>query len=364
MRFAPLSSQTRSISRRSFLRAAGFGSAGLLVGQRVFPPAAVAGGLDIPSLARMEFEVTYRTEIMNLPRDAEEVHIWMPRPPSDHAQEIANLTVSCPLPHEITRDPTYGTRMIHAVGGRQPTPFAVESRYQVTRKRVGAQTAELDEQSAQKYLRLTRRVRVTEDVEAFARKAVGQAREPYEVGRKVFDAIIDHLDYDKTLPGCGTGDTAWIMKYRRGKCDDYHALFMAVMISRGIPVRWEQGFPLPLPTGPTGATNADRASGQLSGDCSGAHCWASFYDPAHGWVPVDVSEGDKTGAQGSYFFGNLSPNRFQVSEGRSIVLEPAQGGDPLPTFAFAYAESDGIPLIYHANYENIIGYKITNVEFS
>ena len=43
-------------------------------------------------------------------------------------------------------------------------------------------------------------------------------------------------------------------------------------------------------------------------------------------------------------------------------LEPAQGGDPLSTFAFAYAEADGIPLIYDGNYENIIKYVIRHVE--
>ncbi len=138
----------------------------------------------------------------------------------------------------------------------------------------------------------------------------------------------------------------------------YHALFMAAMISRGIPVRWEQGFPLPLPDG--GKTE----SGRLVGDCSGAHCWASFYDPAHGWVPVGVSEADKRSGGGDFFFGRLTPNRFKVSEGRAVVLEPAQGGDPRPTFAFAYAEADGIPLIYDGNYENTIRYKIRHVEES
>ena len=37
------------------------------------------------------------------------------------------------------------------------------------------------------------------------------------MGRLVFDGIREALFYDKTIPGCGTGDTQWIMKYRRGK---------------------------------------------------------------------------------------------------------------------------------------------------
>ena len=105
-------------------------------------------------------------------------------------------------------------------------------------------------------------------------------------------------------------------------------------------------------------------SGELEGDCTGSHCWLSFYAPTHGWVPVDVSEGDKIAEGGDFYFGNLSANRFQVSVGRSVMLQPAQGGDPLPTFAFAYAESDGIPLIYLANYDNVIKYNVTGVEMA
>ncbi|MBW2275784.1 MAG: transglutaminase family protein, partial [Deltaproteobacteria bacterium] len=153
-------------------------------------------------------------------------------------------------------------------------------------------------------------------------------------------------------------DTQWILTHRRGKCDDYHALFMAVLVSRGLPVRWEQGFPLPFPR------DGKVEAGELAGDCTGAHCWLSFHAPSHGWVPVDVSEADKAEDKGDFYFGNLSPNRFQVSVGRSVVLSPPQRGDPLTTFAFAYAESDGIPLVYDANYENTIKFKVTRVEMA
>ena len=74
------------------------------------------------------------------------------------------------------------------------------------------------------------------------------------------------------------------------------------------------GFPLPYPS------ETIASSGRLSGDCSGAHCWVSFYDPDHGWIPVDVSEGDKNPEMRDFFFGRLTPNRFKISEGRSIRL--------------------------------------------
>jgi len=331
----------------------GLGGAAVLMGDA---GALLAADYDPSSVSLMEFDVAYRTQVMNLPKDAEDVHIWMPVPVSSEAQTITDFTVDSPLPYEYTREKAFGNRILHVNTGFQPKPFAVEARYHVTRRRVGTEKATLEVSQRSKYLQLTRRVRVTDDVEAFARQIIGDATDPYEVGRRVFHGIGDTLLYDKSLPGCGMGDTAWIMKYKRGKCDDYHALFMAIMVSRGIPVRWEQGFPLPFPE------SGKAVSGQLEGDCSGSHCWASFYVPGRGWVPVDVSEGDKAGAEGEFFFGHLSPNRFQVSVGRAIVLEPKQGGDPLRSFAFAYAEADGIPLIYQANYENLINYEIARIE--
>jgi len=353
-------SRVGMLDRRGFLRLAGYGGVGLLAA-RVGVPLASTGVLDPSTVSRMEFDVSYRTVVHDLPSDAEDVQLWIPLPPTDAAQEIHDLTIESPLAYEIKKTSTYGNRLVHVQTGRRPTPFDVEVRYRVVRHRVGARRETLDAAAAAKYLRLTERVRVTNEVEAFAAQAMGEGGRPIDAARKAYDAIIDLLAYDKLIPGCGTGDTAWIMKHKRGKCDDYHALFMAMLVSRGIPVRWQQGFPLPYPSS---ADRVDAASGRLSGDCSGAHCWVSFYDPELGWVPVDVSEADKNPPMRGFFFGNLTPNRFQISEGRSIGLNPAQGFDPLSTFAFAYAEADGLPLIYPENYENIVTFTVTGVATS
>lgn len=343
------------LDRRTFMRMAGLGGAAVATsGLRTF----AAARYDPSAAGLMEFDVSYRTDVHRLPSAAKDVHVWLPVPSADSAQEISNFEVDSPFPYEVTRDKTFGTKMLHVSPGAQLEPFTLEARYRVTRRRTGIQKATLAEAEAAKYLQLTRTVRMTPDIEVFADEILGDTTDPYQIGRRVFDGIQEILFYDNAIPGCGTGDTAWIMKHRRGKCDDYHALFMAIMVSRGVPIRWEQGFPLPFPD----ESRAD--TGQLAGDCSGSHCWTSFYSPDHGWVPVDVSEADKAEQNGDFFFGSLSPNRFQVSVGRSVVLNPAQGGAPLPSFAFAYAEADGIPLVYDANYVNTITYNVTHVEMS
>ncbi|HJO17154.1 MAG TPA: transglutaminase-like domain-containing protein [Vicinamibacterales bacterium] len=343
--------------RREFLRVTALSSASLVTSS--YCP--LLEGASTPNIAGcrlMEFDVSYTTEISSLPRDAKVFSVWMPLPSTDHAQDISNVQIESSLSYDVTQTEAFFSDTLHVHAKASQAPCKIEARYHIARSRVGVHAEAVNMRDLANYLQTTRTVRMTPDIEDFATRIIGEASHPLEIGRRVFRGIQSLLTYDNTIPGCGTGDTAWIMKHHRGKCDDYHALFMAIMVSRGIPVRWEQGFPLPFPDETT------NTGGQIEGDCTGSHCWVSFYVPEYGWVPVDVSEADKTPFAGDFYFGNLTPNRFQVSTGRSVVLNPKQGGDPLPSFAFSYAEADGIPLVYLVNYQNIISYSVTNVEFS
>ena len=172
---------------------------------------------------------------------------------------------------------------------------------------------------------------------------------------KDVETLVDLLTYDKKIPGCGMGISVWTFENKRGRCDDFHALFRTMMIRKSIPVRWEQGIPLPYPSALT-------SSGKLEGDCTAAHCWVRFYIGNDQWVPVDISEADKREDLKDYFFGTLSPNRFKVSTGRNIILDPRQGGEPLNTFPFTHGESNGILLIYGHHFRNVIRYELLGVE--
>jgi len=343
--------------RREFLRVAGLSSASLVTSSYI-PMLEGANAPNIASCRLMEFDVSYTTEISSLPRDAKVFNVWMPLPSTDHAQHISNMQIESNLSYAVTQTETFLSDTLHVQAKASQAPCKIEARYHVARSRVGVHAEVPNRRVLADYLQTTRTIRMTPDVELFATRIIGAASHPLEIGRLVFEGIQSLLTYDNTIPGCGTGDTAWTMKHRRGKCDDYHALFMAIMVSRGIPVRWEQGFPLPFPD------ETKEFGGLIEGDCTGSHCWVSFYVPEYGWVPVDVSEADKATFAGDFYFGNLSPNRFQVSTGRSVVLNPRQGGDPLLSFAFSYAEADRIPLVYLVNYQNIIRYSVTNVKFS
>jgi transglutaminase-like putative cysteine protease len=114
---------------------------------------------------------------------------------------------------------------------------------------------------------------------------------------------------------------------KKGNCTDFHSLFISMARSQGIPARFEIGFPLP----------ADKTSGEIAG----YHCWAEFFDPQNGWVPVDISEAWKHPEKKDYFFGGHDANRIQFSVGRDLKLNPAQQGEPLNYFVYPYVEVGG-----------------------
>ncbi len=343
---------SRAHRSRSWVVVASFAAVVLLHA----PKYVVADSVDVTKVSQMAFDVTYTTEIMDLPSDSEVLRIWMPLPPTSVDQTVENLKVSCPVPYEVRQDKAYGNHIVFVETKPDAVPFSLVARYTIVRKQSGVEPAKITELERKKYSQLTPRVKINDEIRRFAADVAGDETSAIVVGRRIYDALIETLNYDKSIPGCGTGDTEWIFKYKNGKCDDYHSLFMAMAISRGIPVRWEQGFPLPYPS----ADNLGK--GSLEGDCSGAHCWVSFYDEELGWIPVDVSEGDKKPELAEFFFGNLSPNRFKISEGREIVFDPAQGGDPMNSLAYAYAESDGLPLIYLANFRNTIEFEVHDIQ--
>jgi hypothetical protein len=81
--------------------------------------------------------------------------------------------------------------------------------------------------------------------------------------------------------------------------------------------------------------------GQHSGDIAGYHCWSDFFDPDHGWIPVDISEAWKNPVKKNYFFGAHDDNRVQFTMGRDLELSPKQDGPPLNYFVYPYVEVGG-----------------------
>ena len=91
------------------------------------------------------------------------------------------------------------------------------------------------------------------------------------------------MQYDKSVPGFGLGDIPYCLKVGKATA----------------PTTW--AFSLAYGDGTPGGTPQEE---------KGYHCWAEFYAPGAGWVPVDIAEARKHPELKDYFFGGLSGNRI------------------------------------------------------
>ncbi len=79
------------------------------------------------------------------------------------------------------------------------------------------------------------------------------------------------------------------------------------------------------------------------GGIDGYHCWAEFFADAK-WVPLDVSEAYKNSALANYYFGHQPANRFELSRGRDLVVDPAPASGPINFLAYPLLEVVGKPV--------------------
>jgi transglutaminase-like putative cysteine protease len=147
-----------------------------------------------------------------------------------------------------------------------------------------------------------------------------------EKGRALYDHVLDRMKYDKSGTGWGRGDAIYACDAKTGNCTDFHAYFIALARSIGIPARFAIGFTIPAETN--------------EGKIAGYHCWGEFYAEGK-WVPVDISEADKAPELADYYFGHHPANRFEVTRGRDLVVDPAPSASPINFLVYPLVEVDG-----------------------
>lgn len=292
---------------------------------------------DAPSASapKRTFDLTYTAEVHEIPAGAKQVDLWLPYPQSDKYQKVLKANVTSPFPTKITTDGQYGNKIVHVevknpTGGTIPVTmeFTVERSERVqkgfleAKTKSGAEPADL-----QRWLQADHLVPLDARIREMSVEITAGKKTDVEKARAIYDYVLANMKYDKSGTGWGNGDIYWACDAKRGNCTDFHALFIGLARSAGIPAKFEIGFPLP----------ADKHEGEIAG----YHCWAEFYLNGYGWVPVDISEAWKDPARREYFFGAHDANRVQFSIGRDVMLAPAQAGAPLNYFIYPYAEVDG-----------------------
>lgn len=301
----------------------------------------VAGCVDVSATFANDqsrrFHLRYGVRLTGLKR-FKRIRVWVPMPTTDSAQNVTLVQNSLPRgSYRVTRDSKFGNTIVYLQIDSSLQEFQFYIEYLVERKelcvlgqgkgvKLAALLADIDHQwflSPNKLVPTTGKPLVL-------LPAFGSATSIVQRARKLYDRVDAHVKYDKSIPGFGKGDVLWVCESGCGNCTDFHSLFISLARSQKIPARFEIGFSLPAKRG--------------SGNISGYHCWASFFDDEHGWVPVDISEADKQPDLKDYYFGNLTENRIAFSVGRDILLDPLQSGPPLNFFVYPYIEGDGKPI--------------------
>lgn len=281
------------------------------------------------------FTFHYGFTVKNVPA-GEKVRVWIPAAHSDPFQEVKVVSLTGDLPLKKTHESRFGNEMYYGETSKTAAPeLHFEVVYDVVRHEritLGAgiphlEDVPLDKKERKEDLAADKLVPVTGLPADLAAKATAGKNTPLEKARAIYDYVFSTMTYDKSGTGWGHGDVLYACDARKGNCTDFHSLFIAMARSQGIPARFEIGFPLP----------ADKPAAEIAG----YHCWADFFEPQHGWVPVDISEAWKHQEKRDYFFGAHDTNRVQFTMGRDLVLSPKQEGEPLNYFVYPYVEVGG-----------------------
>lgn len=286
------------------------------------------------------FHFTYSFTVKDIPSGAKRVRVWVPVPQTDQHQTVRVLAVKAAVKTRMTQEPEYGDRMMYAeIENPAPGKAEFTLEYKVTRREYSrgdyAHLKQTDQKpgvvlaSMNRLIAPDNLIPTDGKIKALAVEITGSQIGTVAKAKAAYDYFFTNMRYDKTGSGWGRGDAVWACDSKRGNCTDFHSPFIGIVRADGIPARFDIGFPLP--------ENKD------NGDIPGYHCWAEFYAPKTGWVPVDISEAWKAKEKEDYFFGSVDANPVQFSTGRDVTLSPKQDGPALNYFVYPYIEVDGKP---------------------
>lgn len=281
------------------------------------------GAADKPAIVKGsdEFEFVYRVK---LPEIKGEARLWIPMAKTDMFQAVTQEEVSIPIKWEKVQDRDYGNDI--CVLHPQPADSAktIELRYRVVRKEKSAYAGNGEDTT--RFLRPEKLVPTNETFKSLAEQATAGKKDDLDRAKALYDHVLGRMRYDKSGTGWGRGDAVYACDVKTGNCTDFHAYFIALARTINIPARFAIGATIP----------ADKTEGTIEG----YHCWAEFFADGR-WVPVDISEAWKNPQLADYYFGHNPANRFELTKGRDLVVDPAPASGPINFLVYPLLELDG-----------------------
>jgi transglutaminase-like putative cysteine protease len=266
-------------------------------------------------------EFVYRVK---LPEIKGEANLWIPLAKTDAFQTVTQEKISIPIKWEKVHDRDYDNDICILLPQPSDSGKTIELRYLVNRKEKAAYAAKGED--AARFLRPEKLVPVNETFKTLAQEATAGKKDDLERAKALYDHVLGRMRYDKSGTGWGRGDAIYACDAKTGNCTDFHAYFIALARSSGIPSRFAIGATIP----------ADKNEGAIEG----YHCWAEFFADGR-WVPVDISEAWKNPQLADYYFGHNPANRFELTKGRDLVVDPAPATGPINFLVYPLLEMEG-----------------------
>ena len=309
-----------------------------------------------------------RNEVkVNVPDGARRVRVWLALPQdNDPAQQIRDLKIDAPFPYRFERD-SEGSRILYLeVQEPKIKEFTVVQTFVVTRSEIrdpvdpakARPLTDADRARFAKYLQSNKHVVIDDDIRKLAREIVGDETNPVLAARKLYDWVLDNVEYwvkdPENKKASPVGSTTYCLTFRTGNCTDFESLWASLARATGIPTQIVYGSFLKPDLR---ARDQDQSY----------HCWAEFYASGIGWIRHDVAVADLyhgefpvntdnerliklTTADGTfgndpprvnYYFGNLDERRVVWSRNRDLVMSPRQDSEPVNALPKAHVEIDG-----------------------
>jgi len=321
--------------------------------------------LQAQALRKATFEL--RNEItVQVPEGAKRVRVWSALPQDDPAQQIKNLKIEAPYPYRVELDSEGSKVLFVEADAPKEKELKIVTSFVITRSEVRSGVdskkakpiSEADRVRLAHYLQPNKHVIIDGDIRKLALQIVGDEQNPVLAARKLYDWLLDNVEYwvkdPKNMKASPVGSTTYCLTSRTGNCTDFESLWTSFARGIGIPTQIVYGsFLKPDLMG----QDQDQSY----------HCWAEFYAPGLGWIPHDVAVADLyagefpvnndneklvrlTTADGTYgpnpekvnyYFGNHDERRVVWSRNRDLTFNPRQDGEPVNALPKAYVEIDG-----------------------
>jgi transglutaminase-like putative cysteine protease len=275
--------------------------------------------------------------------DTDTTRLWIPYPVSDENQLITDINVKGNYAASaVYTDQKYQTPILYArwdkgVHSRKLTFSFHVVRQEVVRRDLPQKETAWNPADFKSYLTPTSLGPVNGKVKELADKITHGKTGVRAKARAIYDWTIDNMHRDPDTLGCGIGDVISLLAAPGGKCTDIHSVFVTLCRAAGVPAREIFGI--------------RQGKAPLVDITTWQHCWAEFYLPGYGWVPVDPADvlkkklvenlklsDPKIKEARKYFWGAWDPYRVQLATGRDVRLNPAQDGPALNNFGYPFAQ--------------------------